>query len=155
MIGILSHNRVQVDEQVSEVRRHDRRQRDRRELAFANTSPSIYVVLMTSRAMQEATFLMLTALAAGSKHGYGIIADVEQISDRRVHLRPGTLYTALDRLHTSGVIRVDREEIVDGRLRRYYALTSEGKKALAAEVERMRANAAVALWRLNPSGGVA
>jgi hypothetical protein len=33
--------------------------------------------------MQETTFLILTALAAGSQHGYGIITDVEQISERR------------------------------------------------------------------------
>ena len=47
--------------------------------------------------MQEATFLILTALAAKALHGYGIITDVQQVSDGRVRLRPGTLYTALDR----------------------------------------------------------
>jgi hypothetical protein len=31
--------------------------------------------------MQEASFLILTALAAGSQHGYGIITDVASISD--------------------------------------------------------------------------
>ena len=39
--------------------------------------------------MQEATFLILTALAAGSQHGYGIITDVEQISNRRVSWAQG------------------------------------------------------------------
>ncbi|HTX28080.1 MAG TPA: helix-turn-helix transcriptional regulator [Streptosporangiaceae bacterium] len=53
---------------------------------------------MGTRAMQEATFLILTALADGSQHGYGIITDVQQISGGRVRLRAGTLYTALDRL---------------------------------------------------------
>jgi len=71
--------------------------------------------------MQEATFLILTALAGGSQHGYGIITDVEQISNGRVRLRAGTLYTALDRLRADGLIDVDREEIVESRLRRYYA----------------------------------
>jgi len=47
--------------------------------------------------MQEATYLILTALAEGSQHGYGIIADVTEISGGRVLLRPGTLYTTLDR----------------------------------------------------------
>jgi DNA-binding PadR family transcriptional regulator len=37
-----------------------------------------------------------------------------------VRLRAGTLYTALDRLRTDGLIAADREEIVDNRLRRYY-----------------------------------
>ena len=64
--------------------------------------------------MQEATFLILTALAGGSQHGYGIITDVEQISDQRVRLRAGTLYTALERLSADGLIEVDREEIVVG-----------------------------------------
>ncbi|MGH3201091.1 MAG: PadR family transcriptional regulator [Streptosporangiaceae bacterium] len=45
------------------------------------------------RAMQEATFLILTALADRSQHGYGIITDVAEISGGRVRLRPGTLYT--------------------------------------------------------------
>jgi hypothetical protein len=49
---------------------------------------------MTRRAMQEATFLILTALAAGSQHGYGIITDVRH---GRVRLLAGTLYTALER----------------------------------------------------------
>ena len=73
--------------------------------------------------MQEATFLILTALAAGSQHGYGIISDVAEISGGRVTLLAGTLYTALDRLRADGLIGVDREEIVDNRLRRYYRLT--------------------------------
>ena len=67
--------------------------------------------------MQEATFLILTALADGSQHGYGIIAEVQEISGGRVRLRAGTLYTALDRLRADGLIEVDREEIVEGRLR--------------------------------------
>jgi DNA-binding PadR family transcriptional regulator len=112
---------------------------------------------MKMRAMQEATFLILTALADGSQHGYGIIADVRQISGGRVKLRAGTLYTALDRLRTDGLVEVDREEIVEGRLRRYYRLTPTGTTVLAEEAERLRANAAAALRRLDPglAGGMA
>ena len=44
---------------------------------------------MAERAMQEATFLILTALASGSQHGYGIITEVSQISGGRVRLRAG------------------------------------------------------------------
>ncbi len=102
--------------------------------------------------MQEATFLILTALAGGSQHGYGIITDVEQISDRRVRLRAGTLYTALERLRADGLIEVDREEIVESRLRRYYRLTATGAERLAAEAARLQANAAVAMSRLDPVG---
>jgi DNA-binding PadR family transcriptional regulator len=105
--------------------------------------------------MQEATFLILTALAAGSQHGYGIIADVAQISNRRVQLRAGTLYSALDRLRIDGLISVDREEIVENRLRRYYRLTPDGSRQLAAEAARVQSNAATALARLGPAGGLA
>lgn len=102
--------------------------------------------------MQEATFLILTSLAGGSQHGYGIITDIEQISDGRVRLRAGTLYTALERLRAGGLIEVDREEIVDSRLRRYYRLTAAGAERLAAEAARLQANAAVAMSRLEPVG---
>jgi DNA-binding PadR family transcriptional regulator len=108
---------------------------------------------MSQRAMQEATFLILTALAAGSQHGYGIITDVKAISAGRVRLRAGTLYAALDRLRAEDLVRVDREEIVDGRLRRYYRLTSQGSALLAVEAVRLRANATAALSRLNLAGG--
>jgi DNA-binding PadR family transcriptional regulator len=110
---------------------------------------------MSVRAMQEATFLILTALANGSQHGYGIITDVAEISGGRVRLRPGTLYTALERLCADELIGVDREEIVDGRLRRYYRLTPAGTGRLAAVAARLQAHAAAALTRLNLAGGMA
>jgi DNA-binding PadR family transcriptional regulator len=106
---------------------------------------------MAERAMQEATFLILTALADGSQHGYGIITDVAEISAGRLRLRAGTLYTALDRLRSDELIEVDREEIVDGRLRRYYRLTPAGGRRLAAEAARLQAHAATALRRLGPA----
>jgi DNA-binding PadR family transcriptional regulator len=105
--------------------------------------------------MQEATFLILTALAAGSQHGYAIIADVETISDGRVQLRAGTLYSALDRLRIDGLISVDREEIVDNRLRRYYRLTPDGTQALATEADRVQTNASTAFARLGVASSVA
>ena len=103
--------------------------------------------------MQEATFLILTSLAAGSQHGYGIISDVDGISGGRVRLRAGTLYTALDRLSADGLIALDREEIIDSRLRRYYRLTEVGGERLAEEAARLQANARVAMTRLDPNGG--
>jgi DNA-binding PadR family transcriptional regulator len=110
---------------------------------------------MSQRSLQEPTFLILTALAAGPQHGYGIMTDVAGISDGRVKLGAGTLYAALDRLRTDQLVDVDREEIVDTRLRRYYRLTTAGAERLAAEAARLRANAAVAVRRLNLAGGVA
>jgi DNA-binding PadR family transcriptional regulator len=98
--------------------------------------------------MQEPTFLILTALADGALHGYGIMTEVTRISQGRVSLRAGTLYAALDRLLGSGTISVDHEEIVDSRLRRYYRLTPSGAELLAAEASRLSANAKLAVTRL-------
>lgn len=104
--------------------------------------------------MQETTFLVLTALAAGSQHGYGIITDVREISAGRVQLKAGTLYAALERLCADKLIEVDREEIVDSRLRRYYRLTAAGTESLITEAARLQANARTAMSRLKPAGGV-
>ena len=95
--------------------------------------------------------MILTALSGGSQHGYGIIGEVAQISDGRIQLRAGTLYAALDRLRADGLVDVDREEIVDNRLRRYYRLTSTGSTRLAEEAARLQANATAAFTRLNPA----
>jgi DNA-binding PadR family transcriptional regulator len=103
---------------------------------------------MKESALQEPTFLILTALATGAQHGYGIMTDVADISAGRVRLRAGTLYAALDRLTGEKLVEADREEVVGGRLRRYYRLTPAGSQRLAAEVSRLQANAAVAARRL-------
>jgi DNA-binding PadR family transcriptional regulator len=102
--------------------------------------------------MQETTFLILTALAQGPQHGYGIIQDVGRISGDRAALRAGTLYGALERLDADGLVSVDREEVVDGRLRRYYRLTDEGGARLAEEARRLQGSAATALQRLGARG---
>jgi PadR family transcriptional regulator, regulatory protein PadR len=98
--------------------------------------------------LQEPTFLILTALAGGPLHGYGVIQEVTRLSDGRVVLRPGTLYGALDRLAEQGHVVAEREEVVDGRLRRYYRLTDEGAAVLDAEARRLADNAAEARRRL-------
>jgi DNA-binding PadR family transcriptional regulator len=103
---------------------------------------------MTSPPLQEPTFLILAALAEQPMHGYGIVQEVAELSANRVVLRPGTLYGALDRLAEQGLVAPEREEVVDGRLRRYYRLTDEGATVLEAEAERLSTNAEAAVARL-------
>src|SRR2546430_10549811 len=98
--------------------------------------------------LQEPTFLILTALAGETLHGYGVIQEVSRLSSGRVVLRPGTLYGALDRLSDQGLVVADREEIVDGRLRRYYRLTEDGAGMLHTEAQRLADNAVEARRRL-------
>ncbi|CAL9477582.1 hypothetical protein SUDANB95_02949 [Actinosynnema sp. ALI-1.44] len=90
--------------------------------------------------MSEQAFLVLTALAEEPLHGYAIVRSVEALSEGRTRLRVGTLYGVLDRLVAEGLAERDREEVHQGRLRRYYRLTDAGVRALSAEVARMAAN---------------
>lgn len=62
-------------------------------------------------------------------------------------MRAGTLYFALDRLRVDGLVDVEREEVVDSRLRRYYRLAPEGRRELAAEADRVGCNG-----RIDPPG---
>jgi PadR family transcriptional regulator, regulatory protein PadR len=101
-----------------------------------------------SNGLTEQAFLILTALVAGPRHGYGIVGEVEELSGGRVRLRVGTLYGVLDRLAADGLIELDREEVAGGRLRRYFRLTDAGGLALRAEAERLAANVSVATERL-------
>ncbi|WP_243710152.1 PadR family transcriptional regulator [Micromonospora sp. KC213] len=103
---------------------------------------------MAPRTMTEPAFFILTALLDAPRHGYGIVADVTELSQGRVQLKIGSLYGVLDRLVTDGLVEPDRDEAWQGRLRRYYRLTERGRHALAAETERLAANARIASARL-------
>jgi len=98
--------------------------------------------------LREPTFLILAALAPQPLHGYAIIGEVAELSGGRMALRPGTLYGALDRLAEERLIDPDREEMVDGRVRRYYRLTDDGAAVLEQEAARLQGNADVARRRL-------
>src|ERR1700677_2231213 len=108
-------------------------------------------------AMREPTYFVLASLLDGPLHGYGIIKRTEQLSNGRVKLATGTLYTALDRLSGEGYIRVVSEETVSGRPRRSYGLTESGAAALNAEAARMAEAARIVIGpvarsRTGPAG---
>jgi PadR family transcriptional regulator PadR len=103
---------------------------------------------MTKQEMREPTFLVLSALASGPMHGYALLAETESLSQGRVKMKPGTLYAVLDRLKEEGLVVPAGEQIVDGRLRRYYEMTDEGAQRLGAEAARLEANAKHALANL-------
>jgi len=87
--------------------------------------------------MREPTYFVLAALLAGPLHGYAIIKRADELSNGRVRLATGTLYTALDRLTAEGYVALVSEQVVSGRIRRSYGLTDEGSAALRAEAQRM------------------
>ncbi len=104
---------------------------------------------MAEGALSETAFLVLTALAEQPQHGYAVIEEVRGISQGEVRLHTGTLYALLDRLRTAGMIEVEREEVVQSRLRRYYRLSGAGQARLAAETSRLQRNASAAATRLS------
>ncbi|MBV9445904.1 MAG: helix-turn-helix transcriptional regulator [Streptosporangiaceae bacterium] len=110
---------------------------------------------MTGKPMTGQAFFVLTALADSPRHGYGIVREVAELSRDRVKLKIGGLYGVLDRLAAEGLIEPDREEAHDGRLRRYYRLTSSGRRALAQEADLRARTARVVQARLGLAGGEA
>jgi DNA-binding PadR family transcriptional regulator len=89
--------------------------------------------------LTESTYFILLSLAPGPRHGYAVMKDVQSLSQERVVLSTGTLYSALKRLLDQGwIIRVDDPHNgSDGRVRKAYQLTSIGQRILQAEVERL------------------
>jgi DNA-binding PadR family transcriptional regulator len=90
--------------------------------------------------------LILSSLADGAKHGYALMQDIEGFAD--VTLQPGTLYGALSRLESIGLIEAIEG---DGR-RRPYRLTPLGATALQTQLTAQRRVADVGLTRLNAMG---
>lgn len=82
--------------------------------------------------LAAAATLILSSLADGAKHGYGLTKDIEDFAG--VRLRPGTLYAALTRLVERGLI-----EPVEGDGRRKpYQLTAHGEQVLADHLALQR-----------------
>lgn len=98
-------------------------------------------------AVSEQTYFVLAALLDGPLHGHAILKRVADLSQDRIILAVGTLYGALDRLAANGVIVVEKEEIVNGRKRRYFRITDDGRGLVEAEARRMQQAAAVVTRR--------
>lgn len=117
---------------------------------------SIYSRRVTRQSphLTEPQYFILAALMDGPLHGYGIIKAAEQATDGRLRIAVATLYGALERMERAGLVAADHEEIVDGRARRYYKLTSDGTAMLGREALRMQQAAAVVIGR-SPDAGAA
>jgi DNA-binding PadR family transcriptional regulator len=90
--------------------------------------------------LTPAVFHILLALSDGEKHGYAIMRVVEETTEGRMLLGPGTLYGAIKRLLRSGLIVESDyrpDPVIDDSRRRYYRLTDLGREVLTAESERL------------------
>jgi DNA-binding PadR family transcriptional regulator len=89
--------------------------------------------------LTPAVFYILLALAGGDKHGYEIMKQVKQDSRGTVRMGTGTLYGSIKRMLAGGLIEEAGERpapaIADER-RRYYRLTTLGRRAFDAELQR-------------------
>ena len=94
----------------------------------------------------DPSILILASLAAGSKHGYAIMEDVESFAG--VHLGPGTLYGAIARLESQGFI----EPLPAVERRRPYRLTASGVAFLHAQLSGLETFASMGLQRLRLAG---
>ena len=90
----------------------------------------------------DPSLLILASLAAGPKHGYAMIEDIEQMGG--VRLGPGTLYGALARLEARGFI----EALAAEDRRRPYRLTALGAAALREQLVTLQSFAETGLRRL-------
>ena len=94
----------------------------------------------------DASVLILTSLADGSKHGYALIKDIKAFAG--LQLGPGTLYGALDRLEDLGLI----EALPAEDRRQPYRITAAGVAALSAHLDSMERVSRVGRLRLGLGG---
>jgi DNA-binding PadR family transcriptional regulator len=90
--------------------------------------------------LPTAAIWILLSLADGDLHGYGVMRRVEEQTNGRTRLGPGTLYGSIQAMLVERLIEEvdrspDQEEGNDRR--RYYRLTSSGRKLACSEMDRL------------------
>jgi DNA-binding PadR family transcriptional regulator len=89
--------------------------------------------------MPPAWFHILLSLSDGDRHGYALMQEIAEESGGRIRLGPGTLYGALKRLLSLGLVEESGRRPdpgLDDQRRRYYRLTALGRRAMTAEAAR-------------------
>lgn len=81
----------------------------------------------------SATPLVLAILAEGESYGYAILKRVRALSDGELEWTDGMLYPLLHRLHRLGYVTTDWRTPPEGRRRKYYTITDDGRTALAEQ----------------------
>lgn len=76
--------------------------------------------------------LLLAVLESRELHGYAVLDELRKRSGGELDLPEGTVYPALHRLESSGLLK-SRWETTEGRRRRIYSTTAKGRRALIEE----------------------
>jgi len=90
--------------------------------------------------LTPAMFHILLALADSERHGYDIMREVDERTEGKVKLGPGTLYGSIKRMLTDNLIEESDERPdpeMDDERRRYYRLSTFGHRVAVAEAERL------------------
>ena len=82
--------------------------------------------------MTETGFYILLCLQQ-PMHGYGIVQQVEQLTDGEIRLSPGTMYGTLSKMEKDRIISFVREE----EKRKIYCITELGREVLQMEMRRI------------------
>ena len=77
--------------------------------------------------------LVLRTLSGGPRHGYGILLQIQEASNRLLRIEEGSLYPALHRLETTGLLKGEWAMSENKRRAKYYSLTARGRRQLAEE----------------------
>jgi len=83
------------------------------------------------------SYIALATLLERPLHGYAIIRRAAELSDGDVRLSTGTLYALLERAIAEGLVVAGEPYVENGRQRRDYALTPDGRRELEAETRRL------------------
>ncbi len=108
--------------------------------------------------MRRNWFYILLSLAAEDRHGSGIMRDVLDLTDGELKLWPVTLYGSLDELREQGWIRELEHAPAgadDSGRKRWFRITASGRRAVTAELARLKTMVGVAARRLAHDGGEA
>ena len=81
--------------------------------------------------------LILSRLAQGAMHGFGVAEYLHQVSDA-LHVEEGSLYPALHRLESHGFVESEWRTSDSNRRARYYQLTPRGRKQVTLEISKWR-----------------
>lgn len=88
--------------------------------------------------LTESYYYILLCLYKGPNHGYGIMQDAMKISDNRVKIGSGTMYTAVSKMIKKGWIRDSITVDDSDDRRRTYEITKEGTDILYGEIKRLK-----------------
>ncbi|ADR20668.1 putative DNA-binding protein YwzG [Marivirga tractuosa] len=101
----------------------------------------LYTCIMANQQLIKGsltTIVLHLLQTTGEMYGYEITQKVKQLTSDEIKLTEGALYPTLHKLEAEGTLTTESRK-VDGRIRKYYRLTEDGKKATAEKMQELEA----------------